>query len=476
MAVLVAALVGSCSAEDSEPATPAVVVGESALEWRDCGRLECSSLEVPVDHGEPEGATIDIAIARLAATGDERVGSLLVNPGGPGGSGIDYLQWAGGTFAELRRSFDIVAFDPRGVGSSSPIDCLSDAELDEFLALDRSPDDDVEREHLLDMSERLAEGCRRRSPELVDHVSTAAVVRDLDLLRDALGDEQLNYLGFSYGTYIGTRYIEMFGDRVRALVLDGAVDPALDPNRIAREQAQGFADALDGFFGYCRDDPRCSFGAPDPAGAFDALMGSLEQRPLEAADGRELGPGLAELGVLAATYDDGAWPALAEALSRAELGDPSGLLALADLYTERESGTYQSNLWEALFAVNCLDGGPVTVSELEELAGELSDVRLGEAAAWLGAPCVFWSRTESDLGAPLEVDDASEVLVIGTTGDPATPVGWARSLHAGLPGSGLLVFEGGGHTAFGRSECVDRAVVEFLTSDPPVAAELSGTC
>ena len=461
---------GSTQATDGDTGTTADGDQVEPIEWRSCGNgAECGSLDVPLDPESPSGETITLAVARHAAGGD-RVGTLLVNPGGPGASGLMLATEAESIFpAEILDRFDVVGWDPRGVGESTAVDCLDD--LDPFWAADRSPDDAGELAEVEAVSKELADSCRDRSGALLEHVSSLDTVSDMDSIRQALGEEQISYLGYSYGTYLGALYADANPDRVRAMVLDGAVDPALDPVAVTRQQAVGFDDALHAFFEDCAGDDGCAFhSGGDPASAYDRLMEMIDAETLPAevyGEERSLGPGEADIGVATALYGgrDG-WPVLAEALSDAARGDGSLLLELSDAYTGRTgSGTYD-NENEAFFATACIDSPPPTgASGFEQLAEDLNAdaPHFGATTLWLGLPCAFWPVEPVSAPAEIHAVGAPPILVLGTGNDPATPLAWAESLAGQLETGILVVFDGEGHTAFGRgSDCIDDAVVGYL--------------
>jgi pimeloyl-ACP methyl ester carboxylesterase len=441
------------------------VSGGPSVAWHDCGSVECASLPVPLDESTPD-RTIDLALARRRADEDP-IGILLTNPGGPGASGLSLAANADRYFSdEILDHFDIVAWDPRGVGQSAPVDCVDD--LDFFFAVDHSPDDAREVAENVAASERLADGCADRSGALLPYVSSRATVRDMDRIRAALGEEQLSYVGFSYGTYLGALYADQFPERVRAMVLDGAVDPALDFAAASRGQALGFERALDAFLDDCaRRD--CGFGGDDPHRSYSRLMAAIDAEELPAeldGEDRRLGPGEADLGVATALYggtED--WPVLADALRRAAQGDGSRLLALADQYTGRRKGGEYSNAMEAFYAIGCLDVPAPTDDEVQALADELAvdAPNFGPATVWLSNPCAHWPVAPGPAPGPVRGVGAPPILVVGTTNDPATPFAWAEALAAELQSARLLVFEAEGHTAYTRgNDCVDDAVDQYL--------------
>ncbi|MGZ4620250.1 MAG: alpha/beta hydrolase [Frankiaceae bacterium] len=462
---------GASSATSSAPAGLATFYRQRPR-WKGCGDgFQCARITVPLDYAAPNGRSIELAVTRLPAEhGKGRKGSLLLNPGGPGVSGLDYARAAGSRLSRtLRQRFDIVGFDPRGVGKSTPVRCLSDRETDGFVAADASPDTPAEEHRLVDLSKQLGQRCELRNGALVGHVSTREAARDMDVLRAVLGDDKLHYLGASYGTYLGATYAELFPDRVGTLVLDGAVDPAASSDEINREQAVGFEVALRAFVDDCLKRSSC----PLPAGresalaAVNGLLEAIDRHPLRGEPGRPLTQGLAVLGVVAALYDKGSWPLLRLALAEAKGGDGATLLTLADFYTERDQkGHYPTNTNDAIYAINCLDR-PATTDEktVRSTAAQFARVapRFGAYLAWSSLPCVFWPVKPTATPHPVRAASAAPILVVGTTRDPATPYKWAQALANELESGRLLTYDGDGHTAYRKgSRCIDEAVDRYL--------------
>lgn len=440
------------------------------LDWTSCAdRAECATLDVPLDHSRPNGKTITLALARHRARGD-RIGSLVVNPGGPGVPGLYLAKEADAEFPkEILDRFDVVAWDPRGVGESTPIDCIDD--LDRFWAADRSPDDAAEVQELETVSRDLADGCREHSGDLIAHVSSTETVADMDLIREALGEEQVSYLGFSYGTYLGALYADAYPERVRAMVLDGAIDPALSPIATVTQQAVGFDAALGAFLDDCAADDSCAFhSGGDPASAYDRLMAQIDAESVPGEVGgeqRALGPGEADIAVASALYSgEGGWPRLAEALVEAARGDGSLLLELSDAYTGRLGEGRYSNDNEAFFAISCMDAPLIARAEgFPALAVELAHEapRFGATNLWLGLPCAYWPVPPVGEVAEIHAKGAPPIVVLGTTNDPATPLTWSESLAKQLDSGVLAVLDGEGHTAFNRgSDCMDGLVIRYL--------------
>jgi len=439
---------------------------DGSLDWEACGDVDCATLAVPRDHADPGGPTLDLALARREAGGD-RLGVLLLNPGGPGAGGVPLVADATAYLSEaLLDRFDIVSWDPRGVGESTPIDCVDD--LDSFFAADRSPDDAEEVDENIDAARRLAAGCAERSGELLPHLSSRATVQDMDAIRAALGEEQLNYLGYSYGTYLGALYADRYPDRVRAVVLDGAVDPSLGFEDLTRDQSLGFDRALNAFLDACERDG-CGFGGSDPHRAYGQLLTQIDAEALPADVGgevRTLGPGEADLGVATALYSGTAgWDLLGAALTDAARGDGSQLLRLSDAYTGRRPGGQYSNENEAFYGIGCLDAPAPAVDELAAIASRVGEVApaFGASTTWLSAPCSVWPVPPDGAPAPVRAADAPPIVVLGTTNDPATPLEWAQSLAQQMESATLVVYQGEGHTAYGRGDaCIDHAVDQYL--------------
>ena len=334
---------------------------EQELSWRGCGvpGFQCATLNVPLDYRTVNPSEdLQLAVARARATGPgERIGSLLVNPGGPGASAIDFLQgYAGLGFpAPVRARYDMVAVDARGTGRSEPVECLTDAEMDAHTQVDRTPDDEAEAEELFAALTAFGEGCRERSGRLLEHISTEESARDLDLLRAVLGDEQLHYYGASYGTELGSTYAGLFPTRVGRLVLDAAVDPRLTALERDREQAGGFETAFQAFLADCREQSDCPLGGAED---LQRLFATLDARPLPTGEDRPLTESLATTGVAQALYSPFLWPRLRDALTAAQGGDGSPLLELADSYHDREPDGAYGTIMFAFPAISCLDSPP----------------------------------------------------------------------------------------------------------------------
>lgn len=449
--------------------------------------LQCTRLTVPLDYSDPDGETASIAVLRRpAGNPDRRIGSLVINPGGPGASGIVAAASLAGKVqgTELGRRFDLVGFDPRGVGASRPkIQCLTGPErdawrLDTDLKATPAAIEQTEAEAMM-----FARKCAQRSgTELLANVGTRDVARDMDILRAALGDEKLTYLGYSYGTALGTEYAEQFTDNVRAMILDGAIDPDAPLVKTVVRQAAGFQDAFDAFIDWCLERENCWTDGPASKAneQYQRLLDPLIQQPLPVGPNRKLSYPMAITGTIQALYDDKLWPYLNLGLTELRAGKGRVLLELADIYAGRTpNGTY-SGVQDAFTAIHCVDEPPVTDRDVLRKA----DRRYAEAAPFLDAgyppsgargACAFWPVPPTDRPSEPHVPGLPTVLVISTTGDPATPyqagVDLAKALDARL-----LTYEGNQHTVFLQDvQCVNRIGINYLVNLelPPKGARCS---
>lgn len=457
------------AAEPDESEQAAFAVPD--LTWEECGTgMECSTMEVPLDWDDPEGDTIELAVARRPATGpaDERQGILAINPGGPGASGIELLDAAPLMGMEdLNRWFDIVSWDPRGVGDSTPAVC-DDALLDELRTIDPDPDDAAEQLALDDASQAYAESCTTESGDVMAHLGTDQTVQDLDLLRAALGEEQLSWLGFSYGTYLGQVYAERYPHRVRAMVLDGVVDPADGLEGLLTAQAVGFEGFLDDLSAECATDPDCPVA--DPRASAEALLAQVETAPLPAGDG-VLDSSTMLTALFASSYDPTLTRGLLRGLARAEDGDGTMLRNLAETYWTL--GDYPPYVGTLCADVAHPDGGDEARAFAERIEAEAP--LMGAAVANEILPCA-WLPTQGPAPAPIRAEGTPTILVVGNTGDVATPVEQAERVAEALDDAVLLVHEGEGHTSFGSSDCVDQAVLVYLVDlEPPTEGTVCET-
>jgi len=441
--------------------------------WTSCsGGFECANVQVPLDYQHPNARTITLSVIRLPAKDQKhRIGSLLVNPGGPGGSGVDYALAADliVTPAVLKR-YDIVGFDPRGVGRSTPIHCLTDRETDQTIALDGSPSTPQQVQALLDGAKLIADRCKARAGAMLPFIGSTNVARDLDLLRAILGDAKLNYLGKSYGTVIGAIYADLYPKRVGHLVLDGAIDPTVSNREMNLDQARGFEVALNDYVTDCLKRHSCPGGDTRPAvlARIGKLLADSDAHPIPSKTNRAATQSLVLLGIVSTLYDSlSGWPSLTLALKNAFKGDSTELLVLADFYVDRDiNGHYATNSNDIGYAVNCLDkDNRESPTAMASDAIRMAKVapHFGSYLAWGLAPCNYWPTPAQPYPAPIAARGAGPILVVGTTRDPATPYQWAQGLARQLSSGVLLTFNGDGHTAYTRgSTCIDNAIDGYL--------------
>ena len=431
--------------------------------------LECATIEVPLDYAKPGGRTIALALDRHPAGGPAgaRIGSLLVNPGGPGVSGVDALDFEVALLSKaVLDSFDIIGFDPRGVARSAPIRCLDGPALDAYFHLDPAPTTMVGFDALVAAAKAFDQGCQSRSGDLLPFVSTENAARDMDQIRQAVGDPKLTYLGFSYGTLLGATYAELFPGRVRAMTLDGAVDPAIDPITFNVAQSAAFDKQLDAFFADCASRSSCAWKpGGDLRAAFDALMARIRARPLPGAGARTVGPGEAFIAVAWPLYDRASWGSLALALNRAGRGDGSVLLGFFDQYTRRGPDGSYSNQQDANSAINCLDApwptDPAVLLQDAPVAAKAAPA-FGVADLYGGLSCAFWPVPPTGHPHAIRADGSPAIVVVGSTGDPATPYAQSQGLAGELAQGVLVTRVGDGHTGYRSSGCVRRAVDDYL--------------
>jgi pimeloyl-ACP methyl ester carboxylesterase len=488
-AVSAAACVAGCMSAPApaSPSPPTTLAGyyTQRLNWQPCdGGFQCAQLVVPFDYAKPDGPRFTLPVVKLpAADPSERIGALVINPGGPGASGVQYALAARFEFpAAVLDRFDIVGFDPRGVGGSQPaLNCLTGPQLDTFLATNDEPSDPAQLADVIAESKLFAAQCERNSAALLPYVGTPNAARDLDVLRSALGESQLTYLGKSYGTYLGAWYAQLFPHRVRALVLDGAVDPDTSSLQATIAQAQGFQVAFGSFAAWCLASAGCPFRPGSSVAAamaqVEALIARANSAPLanhlgdrQVADGAILLTGVAD-----ALYSRSFWPVLRTALASAFAGDGTGLLELANqLYERNANGTY-SNLADSVTAIDCLDRPwPRSLGTWQSAASAAARAApmFGAALVWGSLTCAYWPIPSYPLPR-IQAAGAPRILVVGTLRDPATPYHWAQALARDLSSGVLLGWNGDGHTAYGEgSACVDTIVNGYLIN---LAVPRSGT-
>jgi pimeloyl-ACP methyl ester carboxylesterase len=446
------------------------------LDWSACPGTsrdgdECTRLTVPLDYRHPQGRTLQLAVLKVPAAG-ARIGSLVVNPGGPGASGTSYAAGRRAWFGDpLLEHFDIVGFDPRGTGDSSPVDCLSDAAMNRFLAGNPSPSTRAEVAAYHRRQQGLVDGCVRRSGDLAAHVSTVEAARDMDILRAALGERTMSYFGASYGTELGATYAQLFPQRVGRFVLDGAIDPELGMRASSLQQAKGFQTALDAYAANCVQSSIGCFLGKDVAAVEQTIRTMLEQiaaHPLPAGD-RMLTAGDAYYGISAALYNRGYWIVLSAGLRSALGGNGSILMQLADAYAERNAdGSFKSNLLEAFTDITCLDNPysiPYRQVPRQFAAFDKASPVFGRTFAWSLTMCDGFTPRSDEPVPTIHAAGAAPIVVIGTTRDPATPYRWAVALAHQLDSGVLVTRDGDGHTGYHQGNaCVDHAVESYLVS------------
>ena len=450
---------GPAATTTSLPATSTTTLPVTPVVWAPCAHgLQCGSVAVPLDYGDPAGATIEIAVARhVAEDPAARLGSLVINPGGPGGSGIDDLPTELSVLTPgLLQDFDIVSFDPRGVDRSDPVTCGekgAPAASPGPLA-DPVPSTAEARQQVLAGDRAYAQQCAEASGSLLPHVGTVDAARDLDQIRAALGDAELTYIGHSYGTLLGLTYAQMFPTHVRAMVLDGVIDPALTTEQMVTDQAVGFENILGAFFSWCRTSGSCPWQeGGDPQQTLLALVSSLRASPLPAGAGRTAGPGELYTAVLSALYNTSSWSRLGSALARAEAGDGTGLVSMTDAYNT-ENGP---NAVDADNAISCLDHPvPRDPSAYPQMAARAQAAApfFGPMLVWGLLQCAVWPVAPTRTPAPARADGAPPLVLVSSSGDPATPHAWAQSVRSELGQSVLVTWEGNDHVAYYYSPCV----------------------
>lgn len=485
--VIVAACGGGAVVSPS-PSGSGTITG--SIEWQSCKddpivgnhpEIRCATIEVPLDYANPSGPTAEIALAILPAADQEnRVGPLLLNFGGPGSSGIDILADSGRAVvpAEIGNRFDLVTWDPRGVQRSLPVECLTDEEMDVWISEPGSDNENptqADWDAALEDAKWLADKCVAGSADVLPYIGTTASARDMESIRAAMGVEKLSYIGYSYGTSLGSVFATLYPNSVGNLILDGAIDPSPDDDSEYGEQGVSIQGALDRVMAWCDADSDCPFGNGKTRKSMDALFEKVDERPVELADGRTVNSSLAWTGIILTLYNRDYWDYAVQALNDLSQGDGELIALLADAYTDRSVSGFRSNSMEAFPAINCTDN-PASTSIAkyraiyERFKDRAPDFAFGQAAS--GLLCGVWPNVNVD-PMPEIVDGAGAppIMVVGTTGDPATPYKWSQEMAATLKSGFLLTYVGEGHTAVGgKSECIDDAAIAFLIDGtlPPV--------
>ncbi|MFF6951374.1 alpha/beta hydrolase [Streptomyces iakyrus] len=467
LAAASALLAAGCSAGSSDD-------GRSGLSWGRCKATaegpapssdwQCATLKVPLDWSEPDGETIGLGLIRAKARGGDRVGSLLFNFGGPGASGVSMMPSYAPTVSSLRERYDLVSWDPRGVGASEGVRCRGDKEIQAAESVDVSPDTPAEEKAFFEDAADFGEGCRKNAGKLMAHVSTADSARDMDRIREVLGDPRMNYFGISYGTELGGTYAHLFPKKVGRMTLDAVVDPGADTVGHAQNQARGFQRALNGYLASTGQDPE------EGTRKIADLLRRIDARPLPVGTpGRKLTQTLAVTGIILPLYSKDSWPTLTSALDAAERGDGSELLALADRYNERNPSGRYGTTTHSQRVISCLDDRQrPTTAETKRLLPRFEKISpvFGTFLGWDTAGwCHDWPVPGQHDTPEVSAPGAAPVLVVGNTGDPATPYEGARRMADEL-GKGvgvMLTWRGEGHGAYGSgSDCVDSTVNAYL--------------
>lgn len=447
---------------------------QQQITWESCGDLECAKVTAPINWDDPNSATFELAISRSRATGGNPLGSLLINPGGPGGSGIEMLQSVvsmGRFTPRLLATYDVVGFDPRGVGQSHPVTCYTGQAKEDYVYTYYDMDTPEGVEQAEQAMRGYAEACAANTGELLEFVDTVSSSRDMDLLRAVLGDEKLNYLGFSYGTALGATYAHGFPQKVGRMVLDGAVDLNQEPGESSLSQMEGFELALRAFIEDCQQAGGCPLkgSVDDGIKQIQDLIAQVRKEPMVSGSGRELNATALIHGIVVPLYSQDNWVALNIALDMTlNQKNPEIFLILADAYFGRTGpGQFESNQSDAFTAVNCLDDGgqDMPQDEIDAFGAKMRE--LAPTFGWYfshgKSECEYWAYPGKGGRFAPNAEGANTILVVGTTGDPATPYKHSQSMTKQLGSAVLLTYDGEGHTAYGSSNsCVDDAVDSYL--------------
>ncbi|MGW2833028.1 alpha/beta hydrolase [Streptomyces sp. NPDC001286] len=495
-AVLLSSVLAACSgnAKNDED------LSAQKLHWKDCpapsaaegggsapsplpngGTWQCATMKAPLDWGKPKGDTIGIALIRARTSGaaGKRIGSLVFNFGGPGGSGVTTLPSFGQDYAKLRTRYDLVSFDPRGVGRSAPVECENDQQLDNYFQQDATPDDAAERTEFLDNTKNFNSACEKNSKKVLPHVRTTDAARDMDLMRQVLGDDKLYYFGISYGTELGGVYAHLFPRHVGRAVFDAVVDPTQNAEQSSLGQAGGFQLALDNFARDCTSKAQpCPIGdnAQDVKDRIAKLLRDLDKKPISGIFPRQLTQTAATNGIAQSLYSKDFWQYLTEGLQEAYDGDGKILMALSDSMNGRSENGEYSNITAANIAINCADDkARYDAAYVQHKLPEFRAVSplFGDFLAWSMAGCTDWAVAGAADHPDVSAAGSAPILVVGNTGDPATPYEGAKKMVNAL-GKGVgveLTYKGQGHGAYdSKNKCVQSAVNGYLLDGKVPAA------
>jgi pimeloyl-ACP methyl ester carboxylesterase len=452
------------------------------LEWQPCDDVvvtesgfECGTVTVPLDYANPNGATIDIAVIRYKAR-EQRQGAILYNPGGPGGSGFNMVAWMGTYYVDELglKAFDFVGFDPRGVERSNGLKCQSDAEIDKYQFTDASPDTPEEESFYTNAYEAFVDACIAKYGETLNHYSTANTARDMDVIRVAMGDAQISYLGVSYGTYLGAVYANLFPERVRAMVLDSAFEPNGDTiEEQYTTQLGGFERAMNNWISWCESDATCAFHAADVGARWDALYQQYDESSVTATDGRVTYQSVILRATKAALYTESSWRQLAQALADAEKRNVVRVWKLVDGYYERDEDGVYTSIVHAFEIIHCASGfdykevpdPDALFAKIKMIAPRMSvDMRI-EELQYDPSDSRCSGLMLAQTPASTEYAGDAPILVIGGENDPATPMRWSEKMHDRMgPSAVLLRYTGEGHGQVLSADCVNRAAANTLVA------------
>ncbi|MGW0373544.1 alpha/beta hydrolase [Streptomyces coeruleorubidus] len=459
--------------EDCPTPSDAQGGGASPSPLPDGGEWQCATVKAPLDWDDPKGDTIGLELIRARSSGDEgaRIGSLIFNFGGPGGSGVTSLPGSAEDYETLRTRYDLVSFDPRGVGRSAPVICQNDQQLDAYFQQDATPDDAAERTELLENTKEFNDDCEQNSETILPHVRTTDAARDLDLMRQVLGDDKLHYFGISYGTELGGVYAHLFPQKVGRAVFDAVVDPTKNGEQGSLAQAKGFQLALDNFAEDCvSKTEECPIGdsAQDVKDRIAALLKDLDRTSIPGVFPRELTQTAATDGILQALYSQELWEYLTQGLQQAYDGDGTILMLLSDSMNGRSENGEYDNSTAAHRAIGCADSKPrYDAAFVERKLPEFraASALFGDAMAWGMIGCTDWAVAGAADHPDVRAPGAAPILVVGNTGDPATPYEGTRKMVDAL-GKGVgveLTYRGQGHGAYSsKNKCVQDAVNGYL--------------